>query len=654
MIRTYRNHKVSEQNVNVDQRKFIKDLANNNEIIVKQSDKCKGLVILDRPSYMDKAKAMLEDSECYESVDKNPVPQVEARAKRTLIHTTRGKLPDKTVKELTPGHSRTPVFYGLPKDHKPSVPLRPVISACGGPTEKTSCLLERILKQLLKYVPTHLWDTRDFLQKVSAHSEQYGVQENSIFFSIDVVNLYGSIPVGEAIEAVRAKLDEHGRNIDTFGLSKDDISCLLEQSLGDNVFSFDNAYYRQKLGLAMGNPCAPPLAIIFLDQFESKAIAASPLKPVFLARYIDDYAGIWTHGQQALNDFLTFLNNQHPNLSFTMEHSGQGQGVPFLDTFVTVETCENLTKLETELYIKPTNSGIILHSTSAHPKDTKHNIIRNMFHRAYNNSSNKQKEDNSVNKIWKLLLENGYPSKLLKRLLGEVERSRARREREKEGRRGRGEEGRSEMGRKEGKRGRGVKAQRESSGKDRQTDTVDGYLSLPYVDEQLLQKIKHIVRKSKLRVRIAWKNDNKLKTALVRSSICKPSCPGGRRCHLCMSGFKGDCTQKNIVYEIHCKLCKRKGKEATYVGESMRPVRLRFNEHRRDAINKSENTPFGDHFSSEHSGDELRANSDILDLKILFRAHDHPDRKIAESILIRNVSPSLNTQGSSWPIMRIV
>ena len=137
----------------------------------------------------------------------------------------------------------------------------------------------------------------------------------------------------------------------------------------------------------MGNPCAPPLAILFLDQFETKAIEASPLKPAFLARYIDDYAGIWTHGQQTLDEFLAFMNSQHPNLSFTMECSRAGEGVPFLDTLVTVETCGNVTKLETELYIKPTNSGIIFHSTSAHPKDTKHNIIRNMFHRAYNNSS---------------------------------------------------------------------------------------------------------------------------------------------------------------------------------------------------------------------------------------------------------------------------
>ena len=92
----------------------------------------------------------------------------------------------------------------------------------------------------------------------------------------------------------------------------------------------------------------------------------------------------------------------------------------------------------------------------------------------------------------------------------------------------------------------------------------------------------------------------------------------------------------------------------TYIGESMRPVRLRYNEHRRDAINKKANTPFGDHFLHEHIQDEISTNSDILNLKVLYRAHDHPDRKIAESIFIRSRTPSLNTQGSSWPIMRVV
>ena len=637
LIRTYKNHKVGTKNISTEQRQLIKDLAVNDNIIIKQSDKCKGLVIMDRPDYMTKAKDLLNDTDSFEKLDKNPIPQIEAKTKRNLLITTRSKLPDNTVKELTPGHSRTPVFYGLPKDHKPNVPLRPVISAYGGPTEKTSCLLERILKQLLKFVPTHLWDTKHFLEKLSKQKEQHGIPGGSIFFSIDVVNLYGNIPVDEAVEAVRSKLREHGDSIDTFGLSSDDICGLLEQSLGDNVFSFNNVFYRQKLGLAMGNPCAPPVAILFLDRFETKAVEASPLKPSFLTRYIDDYAGIWTHGQQALDEFLDFLNRQHPKLKFTLEHSGGGHGVPFLDTLVTVETVDNVTKLETEIYIKPTNSGIILHSTSAHPTETKYNIIRNMFHRAYNNSSSKQKEDKSIDKIWKLLLENGYNEGILLRLLGEVQRSRRKRERCKN---------------------RGTVREKQNKGKGREAlnqrkaDTGDGFLTLPYVDEQLLRKVKYIVKRSKFRIRLAWKNENKLKKSLVKTALCKPRCPGGQRCHLCKSGFGGDCTQKNVVYEISCKTCQQQGRGSSYVGESMRPIRLRYNEHRRDALNQTANTPFGDHFLTVPHQNEVLTDPKFLILKILYKAQDHPDRKIAESLFIRKRTPPLNFQCSSWPIMR--
>ena len=47
-----------------------------------------------------------------------------------------------------------------------------------------------------------------------------------------------------------------------------------------------------------------------------------------------------------------------------------------------------------------------------------------MFHRAYNNSSNKEKETKSIDKIWDLLRKDEYPSKPLWRLLREVKQSR--------------------------------------------------------------------------------------------------------------------------------------------------------------------------------------------------------------------------------------
>ena len=623
VVKTYINHKVVKSNVSDNERHFLRELKKNNEVVVKQSDKGKGFVILDRNTYLEKAQDILGDPSCYEKLDKNPVPKVEAQTKRTFKSVSKDKLPEKTIAELTPSHSRTPVFYGLPKDHKPSIPLRPVISGYDGPTEKTSCLLERILKQLLKFVPTHLWNTQDFLNKIrsdsdsdsDADSDQNKITEGTIFFSMDAVNLYGSIPVTEAIDAVTEKLTKHLQDVDTFGLTPADIKTLLEQCLFDNVFSFGDQHYRQKLGIAMGNPCAPPIAILFLDKLEQRSLEGITRKPKFLARYIDDYAGIWTHGEEALMEFLAYMNTVHETVKFTIEHSGGGTGVPFLDTLVTVEKQGTDTTIETELYIKPTNSGIMLHYDSAHPTQTKHNMARGQFIRAIRNSSNVSKEKKSIAKIWTLLLENGYPKHILARLLSEARRK--------------------------------ARTPNRGGQKTGEGDS-DGYLCLPYVDEQLLCKIKKKVRQSDLNIRVAWKNKEKLKTMLVRSSLGKPKCPGGQRCHTCSTGFTGDCTQKNLVYEITCVKCSRGG---IYIGETKRPLRLRFNEHVRDAFNRTPDTPMGDHFRDVHNGEVVPGSTIPLRVKVLYKSRDHPDRKIAESLLIKRNRPDLNTNVSSWPTL---
>jgi len=284
---------------------------------------------------------------------------------------------------------------------------------------------------------------------------------------------------------------------------------------------------------------------------------------------------------------------------------------------VTIETQGNVTKVETELYIKPMNSGIILHYKSAHPTSTKHNIVRNQFRRAIRNSSNDTKEKKSIDKILTLLVQNGYPVKVPRRLLNDV-------------------------------RHRGRRAPARTDRTSRRNE--DGFLCLPYVDEELLCKIQSKVKKSGFNIRIAWRNPQKLKNKLVRSSLSKPRCPGGQRCHTCASGFTGDCTQQNVVYKLNCRVCQRNGQGSTYIGETKRPVRLRFNEHLRDARNETEGIPMGDHFKEHHS--TLNTRSIIpLEIQILYKSSDHPDRKIAESLLIKKDRPRLNANISSWPIL---
>ena len=115
-MRSYKNHNVTESNTSEEQLQFLDELQKNEDVVVKQSDKCKGLVILDKSDYVDKSHAILNDRRNYEVLDKNPVPKVEAESKRVFKAVAGSRLPEGTVKELTPAHSRIPVFYGLPKE----------------------------------------------------------------------------------------------------------------------------------------------------------------------------------------------------------------------------------------------------------------------------------------------------------------------------------------------------------------------------------------------------------------------------------------------------------------------------------------------------------------------------------------------------------
>jgi len=59
-------------------------------------------------------------------------------------------------------------------------------------------------------------------------------------------------------------------------------------------------------------------------------------------------------------DFLTTLNGLHPSLSFTMELPVDNK-IPFIG----MEIIKNRTKIETQLYRKLTNTGLLLHFQSA-------------------------------------------------------------------------------------------------------------------------------------------------------------------------------------------------------------------------------------------------------------------------------------------------
>jgi len=56
------------------------------------------------------------------------------------------------------------------------------------------------------------------------------------------------------------------------------------------------------------------------------------------------------------SDFLSTLNNIHPSIDFTMELEENGM-LPFLG----MEIIRNGLRLDTKVYKKPTDTGLLLH-----------------------------------------------------------------------------------------------------------------------------------------------------------------------------------------------------------------------------------------------------------------------------------------------------
>ena len=69
----------------------------------------------------------------------------------------------------------------------------------------------------------------------------------------------------------------------------------------------------------MGSPLAPVFANIFMGFYKSKWLNEYNLnKSKLYWRYVDDILAAFETEQDSLN-LLNFLNNKHPNITFTIE-----------------------------------------------------------------------------------------------------------------------------------------------------------------------------------------------------------------------------------------------------------------------------------------------------------------------------------------------
>ena len=301
--------------------------------------------------------------------------------------------------------------------------------------------------------------------------------------------------------------------------------------------------------------------------------------PSFYKRYVYDTLTIMPDTTLAAN-FLQVLNNCQTSVKFTMEKEVNG-----LLPFFGMQLLNRAPQIETKVYIKPTNTSILLHYQSHVDMRYKRRLLRTMLDRAYRLSSCWSYFSDECDRLKAVFTRLKYPQDLINTTVRYFVASKA-----------------------EGPQP--IAAPRDSS-------TVR--IVLPFKDQAsadlVHEQLKDLGRKIVTVIQpifVSNKIQQELRVQERKPPIINQHC---------------------VVYKFQCDLC-----DASYVGYTLRHLHQRVIEH------KNQSSSIGKHLLNKHRNVSKELDSYFSVLK---KCMNKFDCLIYEMLLIRELTPSLNVQSDS-------
>lgn len=381
-------------------------LNNNPNLIITKSDKGNVTVVMDRTQYINHSLELLNNRNHYSLVNKDPTSSVQTKCNNLVKDLFNNKEIDNITRhKLTCYNSISAKFYALPKIHKPTLSVRPIIASINSPTEPLAKFLSDILQKA--YNNNNEYYIRDSFQ-FSERFNNTRLPENFVLISLDVVSLFTNIPLHLCLNSIDKKWNRIKNYCD---IKKPKFISLMEFLFNNTHFSFNNQFYKQIFGTPMGSSISPVLANYVMDELLDNVIPLLSFKPHFLIKYVDDI--ITAIPKDKINEILDVFNSNNENIQFTIE-TESNNSVPFLDTLVIRN--ENLNNILIDWYRKPIHSGRYLNFQSYHSYKMKVNLVKQMKDRVLRISDSCFHEKN-LNILFKLFVDNGYPQALLRKIL---------------------------------------------------------------------------------------------------------------------------------------------------------------------------------------------------------------------------------------------
>ena len=350
--------------------------------------------------------------------------------------------------------------------------------------------------------------------------------------------------------------------------------------------------FQQIDGVAMGSPLGVLFANAFMCHVEDKVLKECDDQPFMYFRYVDDiFVDVRsTEHLEALKGMLELESG----LDFTTELNVNNR-LPFLDLLVNATDGD----FETSVYVKPTNLGRCMNAEGDCTDSYKRGVIRAYVRRAIKHSSSWRLVDLELRRVRQMLINNGYSN---------------------------------------------------SDFDDISRDMIDKHMTAPDIATNTPYTTPNnidIYYRNTLTP--SWKKDEKV----IRDIISKNVIPvqpdhrvrfkiyykSPRTSSLIMRNNQQNTTplqQTNVVYRFKCSTGDCATRNVYYIGHTTTTLSRRLTMHLQDGGPK---THLHDHHGTRLTRDLLTSNTTILATR-----HDKRRLALAETILIRDTSPIINTQ----------
>ena len=375
--------------------------ANNKDIVIRKADKANIFVILNRTDYKRKLDVILNDTNKFKRISKNPTNELKIKVNKLIGRANHGK----ENKVLTPiiGEFKPGYLYGNVKTYKNGNPVRPIISQIPTPTYGVAKQLNRLITP---YLPNRYMinSTDEFLSILKTTTP------DGLIASLDAESLFTNVPIKETIEIICDAAYNHDE-IPAPPFSRKILRELLEACTMEAPFrDIDGKLYLQIDGVAMGSPLGVTFANYYMCHVENKTVDEFKDKIKTYTRYVDD-CYLVIKDVETLENFRKQME-KNSVLKFTYETSID-QNLNFLDLHIDGSSGQYITSV----YKKPTNNGTYLNAKSECPEMYKIGTVRALIHRAYKNSSNWNLFQKAIDNIKQSLINNGYSNSLFDKIL---------------------------------------------------------------------------------------------------------------------------------------------------------------------------------------------------------------------------------------------